>query len=450
MMSDAHRVGGRSLATVLWTVDSGTGDRTFRAPSVCVMVDDEGRGILMAYGLDAMVPAEFHRGVEVIVPGHGDQRLAATLLGIDPVTNMGFVRVDSTFEWLAVRFARQAKLSVGDMVVSVGQLPAELSRMPYVGYGRVSTILPTPDGTVSIVGDGLTSPGSIVFDVSGRAVGIVGQQLFTNSQLILGNRVATVPQRGQHWTNTFLPAESFAFVLDKIPATPADVAPLAWIGALRMETVPRNLWEMNRMTSPGVKLYDVVAGQCAAKAGLNEEDIIVAVDGEPFPAYPRAEQISRHFQRLVARAGVGATMRLDVLRGGKAIKAAVKLQGWPKRPEQAKRYASRDLGVLLREKVAIDRYIDKTGTGAIPGVMVLQVAERSPAFLADLKAGDTISAVSGEKVTTVGAFAELVARSFKSGRGIDLAVSREGQDLSIRIEPPAGDPGEGAEGGLGE
>jgi S1-C subfamily serine protease len=133
-------------------------------------------------------------------------------------------------------------------------------------------------------------------------------------------------EMGGQWTMWFRPVEEFVSALDNIPASPDQVAPLAWIGAISMEGVPENLWEINGMTTPGVKLHDVIPGHPAQKAGLATGDIIVGVKGQPLAKYPTPNQTAKEFARTMARLGVGASVEVDVIRNSKPMRAVLTLQ----------------------------------------------------------------------------------------------------------------------------
>ena len=441
MMVAAAEAGKKSVALIVWRVDNGMGEQVMTSLGICVLVDEDGKAVLLAMGMDPMTPVDFYGAFEVTGPGMGEKRLKASLMGVDPLTSVGFVRVEERRDWQPVRFAKKANLSPGTPVVSVGLLSEAMSFAPYVGAGVVSATVHTPETNVSVVGGGLTGFGSPVFGADGQVIGIVGQQFPEHKKMLTQGRQITFGDLGGHWTSWFHPVDEFVFILDEIPASPDQVRPLAWLGALRTEGVPTNLWEINGMTSPGVKLHDVIKGQPAAKAGLADEDIIVAVKGEPLPKFPMVEQTVKHFGRTMAGYGVGAAVEIDVIRGGKPMRTVLTLEAAPKQPGQSLRHISREVGVIIREKVNVDQYIDKTPSGKTPGVLVMRIGENTAAERGGVEVGDTISAINGEKVTTVAAFKELIERALTDEEPVDLAISRSGQDiaLSLRISSMSGE-----------
>jgi len=440
MLADAHQVGERALATVQWLIDEGAGEQGLTALGTCVKVDGQGRGILLVPGMNPITPHEFYKEIRVHVPG-GGQTFTGELIGVHEKSSLGlgFVRVAESYPWEPVTFAERSGLSVGSPVASAALLGMDLLRKPYTGMGMVNSAIELPEKTFCVSGS-LTGSGSPVFDAEGRAVGLVGQQVFISTQLFMQRRLITVGQRGQHWTMCFVPVEEFAFALQTIPETAEDLSPSPWLGAVHIVAVPEDLWEINQMTGPGVKLHTIAEGAAADKAGLMADDIVTGINGEPLQKTANTEQLTRSFTRALGRLDVGDVVELDVLRNGQPLKVSVALGTWPPRPNQARKLVSRELGMLVREKVHLDRYVDKTGSGAEAGLLVLQIGKDSPAQQAGLLPQDTIKAVAGEQVTTTRALQNLLEQALIARGSIDVTVSRGGEIMTFTVRMPQAPP----------
>jgi len=253
--------------------------------------------------------------------------------------------------------------------------------------------------------------------------------------MVIQRQVVTVPVRGQQWTDSFLPVDEFIEVLDRIPDSPDQVRPVAWIGALSAETVPKNLWAADGLTSPGVKLHDVIPGYAADKAGLVDGDIIVAMNGEPLEQLATSELTASQAMRNLTGLGVGAQVTISYIRDGEEHTATVALTAWPKRPEQAPRYIDLAIGIRLREKVELDQYLDKSATARVPGLVVMSVGTNSPADKGGLKPGDLLTSIAGQPVRTVEVYKQLIAeqRTSTVTNSIDVLVRRGDQDKAISI-----------------
>jgi len=434
-MALASSMGTNSLAIVTWEMDEGAGPQRFSGLGVCVEVDDEGGGTLMAMGFSAASAPEDYLDITVILPGVEGEKLEGTLQGIDPLTSLAFIRVEQAHDCRPVQFARESGLSVGDEVVSVGLLPGELGHIAYVGKAYVSTSIRTPEKVFIVAGGELTQVGSLVLDSEGNVVGLVNQQMWSPWQMVIQRQAVNVPVRGQQWTDSFLPVEEFAEVLDRIPDSPDQVEPVPWIGALSAETVPKNLWAADGLTSPGVKLHDVIPGYPADKAGLVNGDIIVAINGEPVEQLATPDLTASQAMRNLTELGVGAQVTISYIRDHEEHTATVAMTAWPTRPGQAPRYIDISIGVRVREKVELDQYIDKSATAKIPGLIVLSVATNSPADQGGLRPGDLLTSIAGQPVRTVEVYKELMAeqRASTVTNSIDVLVRRGDQDKAISI-----------------
>jgi serine protease Do len=286
-----------------------------------------------------------------------------------------------------------------------------------------------------ISGGKLTNQGSLVMNAKGQVVGLVGQQMFVSYQMIMQRRPVTVPLRGQHWTDIFMPVEEFLGILDDIPSNPDQVRQLPWLGTLALEGVEKNLWVGYGLDSPGVRLHDVVPGYAADKAGLQENDIIVAVNDEPLELLPTADLTATEFSRDLAQHSVGEQVKVTFVRDGVGKETSVTLQAWPKRPQQAERYFDRNFGMYIREKVELDQYLDKSSAANVAGLIVLGVAANSPADKAGLRGGDLITTIAGQPVRTIEVYEQLVEKAMSSSatRSVDVLVRRGDEDKAISI-----------------
>lgn len=119
---------------------------------------------------------------------------------------------------------------------------------------------------------------------------------------------------------------------------------------------------------PGIPVSHVVPGGPAEKAGIRNGDAILAWDDTPVSGLPE-------FQRQVAAAAPGTTVRIDVLRGGTKVRVTAMLEelayrreerryiGMPVKPplpEEARRYRVQAEHAVERKAFAeaADRYRD--------------------------------------------------------------------------------------------
>jgi serine protease Do len=213
-----------------------------------------------------------------------------------------------------------------------------------------------------------------------------------------------------------------------------------------------------RITMIGVRLDDVTADNVktlklekvegalvasvnpnspAAKAGLRENDVIVLFDGE------RVRSAS-HLTRLVHETPAGREVQLSVMRAGRRTELHIT-------PESGgtwfdPRFAD-TLDVLVqgvRDGVDTSRSRSRLGVnvqnlrddlpeyfGVKSGVLVTAVRPDSPAARAGVKAGDVITAVNGNAVSTTQDLVNALP-SAGSPQDVSLTVVREKKETTLR------------------
>ena len=209
-----------------------------------------------------------------------------------------------------------------------------------------------------------------------------------------------------------------------------------------------------KMAQPsGAYVESVVEGGPASKAGLQAGDIVVDFDGE------RVRSAS-HFSRLVQESVPNRQVSAVVMRGTSKQTVTVvpqaggafnilsndtrrrlqeNLQNLPRdfnlrvNPETRNRAAAtgRALGVTvspLTDQLA-------THFGVKQGVLVSSVASDSPAASAGIRAGDVITAVNGQNVSSSADITRALRDT--SGDAVEIAVTRDRKGLSLKATLPA-------------
>lgn len=179
---------------------------------------------------------------------------------------------------------------------------------------------------------------------------------------------------------------------------------------------------------PGALIVEVIPGSPAEEAGLQEGDMIVAVDGEMLSS-------EQGLAELIAGYEPGDRLRLEVERPGEGLlKLRVRLGEHPEKGEVAYlgvRYTSSPspLGPGSRmlpfeglEGHDQDRLpFGRPGVTVERGAIIHSVTENSPASAAGLQEGDVIVALDGEPVDGPEVLVAAVGRH-KAGDRVTLTV----------------------------
>jgi len=434
--SAVHNISQRTanaLAVARFELVDEAGEQEATGQAICI----DAKGVFMTLVLDARVPLEVIHKVEIIPQGVVEKPIAAKLLGIDPVTGVTFIEAAGKHPWTAVKFADSSELAIGQRVISVGLFMGDVGNLPYYGIAYVSTVMQVPESLVYVTGGKLTSIGSPVFAADGRAVGIVGRQLFMNYRTVTNRGQVQMPLHGLQETSFFLPVEEFVDVLARIPA-PGGTRRLPGLGVVRFTGVTDEVAKDKGLVGAGVLLEQIVPDAPADKAKIRDGDIVTGIDGQKLPQLATPELTMRNFLRALTRLPVGQRVTLSILRDKQELNVPLTLEAIPDQPHEAPRYHSPKLGFSVREKVMLDKYLLPSVPDDVPGLIVVFVQQRGPAEQGRLQAGDLITSVNDQSVKTAAGMRQVVEAALVSApnRPINLLVRRDGQPRAISIMPP--------------
>lgn len=432
-LSDLYGRVSKTMAILEFKIDPGTGNaRTVRGQAVCI---DANGGIFMTPAFDARADVDSIKDLRLIAPGADSKSYAASLMGVEPSTGLGFVKLEEKADFAAVQFVGKSNLKPGDRVASVGLL-GDAAHTPALGTGFVSAELRVPAPLVKVTGGKLTRSGSPVFDVNGNCVGLVTEsQLITESMAMTQRGMAPFRSQGVQETMYFSPVESFVYALGRIPSG-GKIPRLPWMGVANFSPVPDVTASVLKLDQPAVQISDVIPGHPADKAGMKNQDVIIAVNGKPIEKLGSPELTAQNLQRQILMMKVGEKVSFTVLREGKKEQATVTLSDMPAMPQEAKRFGTR-LGFIAREKVLIDQYLDKSPTAMVPGLIVQAVYQRSPAAAGGLRPQDVIMQVNGQVTTKVEGIKEILDEAVKKpSEPIKLLVRRGNQNVEVVINIP--------------
>lgn len=208
-----------------------------------------------------------------------------------------------------------------------------------------------------------------------------------------------------------------------------------------------------KMAQPaGVYVESVVEGSPASKAGLQAGDIVIEFDGE------RVRSAS-HFTRLVQETVPNRQLAAVVMRGTTKqtvtvvpeSQGAVNILSNDTRRRLQDLQLPRDLNLRL-DPEAFRRGVTATGRtlgvavsplsdqlaayfGVKQGVLVSSVTSNSAAAAAGVRAGDVITAVNGQNVSSNADITRALREA--SGDSVEIAITRDRKSLSLKATLPA-------------
>ncbi|QYR52837.1 trypsin-like peptidase domain-containing protein [Lysobacter soyae] len=331
--------------------------------------------------------------------------LKASPVGSDPDTDVAVMRIPAE-KLTALPMADSSQLRVGDFVVAVGN--------PF-GVGQTVT-----SGIVSAVGrsniPGMGYQNFIQTDASINPGNSGGALVNLQGQLV-GINTASFNPRGSMAGNIGLgfaiPTSLARNVMQQLITNKGVVKR----GTLGIDTADLSEADARRLglSSPnGARVTRVYAGSSAESSGLRVGDVITAANGQ---AITNSDDL-RNIQGLQM---ANATLSLDVIRNGNAMKLSAGLKEQP------------------RDGASLDPRLDGVTFGELPeslrregasGIIVTAVAPRSRAALAGLRAGDVVLAGSNGPFNDLASFragfsnppSNLVFRVWRNGTQGELLI----------------------------
>lgn len=195
------------------------------------------------------------------------------------------------------------------------------------------------------------------------------------------------------------------------------------VGIITQSITPALAEALRLPTETGVLVADVIPGGAAHAAGLEINDIVLAVDGRPL-------ETSRQLGVSIYRSA-GKRMALEIQRGSRKLSLEVAVLERPKDPDRLLSLVRGEqnfvpqLGVL-----AVD--LDERVTPLLPalrklsGVVVAGVIAQIAAQEEGLHTGDVIYSINGEPVRGLGDLKTALGR-LKQGQPVAVQLERLGQ-----------------------
>lgn len=331
----------------------------------------------------------------------------AKLIGADDSTDVALLKIKSEKPLPSVEFGDDRQLRVGDWVIAVGN-PFGLSNT--VTAGIVSSL------SRDVPGSGpyndfiqIDAPinrgnsGGPTFDLRGQVVGM--------------NSMIFSPSGGSVGIGFAIPSSTIHDVVNQLEAH-GKVA-RGWLGVAIQSITPDIASSLGIKQPKGAIVASIVAGGPAAKAGFQQGDIVIAINGKEV-------EDNRDLTRRVAALPAGTRAAFTVLRQGspktltaqigqrkdqQVASAAPALSGG----EGAASTTGEAMGLGL---AAVTPEIRRTYNldGNVEGVLITRVDPNSDAADKGLQPGDILMSISNRSVRTPQDVQKTIAEAHAQGR----------------------------------
>lgn len=321
----------------------------------------------------------------------------AKLVGKDSRTDLALLKVDSpNTKFTYVQFADDEKVRVGDWVVAVGN-PFGLggtvtagiisARGRNIGSGPYDDYLQI-DAAVNRGNSG--GPG---FNLNGEVVGI--------------NTAIFSPSGGNVGIAFAIPASVAKDVIAKLKDT--GTVSRGWLG-VQIQPVTQDIADsLGLAEDSGALVVAPQAGSPGEAAGIKQGDVVTAVNGDPV-------KDPRDLARRIAAFAPDTTVDVTLWRDGKATEVKVKLGELP--ADQAASAETEDNAAPAPEA---EQELSSLGLSVRPadggkGLAIVDVDPDSDAADKGLKAGETITSVNNQQVSSAADVQKVLERAKQDGR----------------------------------
>ena len=384
--------------------------RRFRAVGSGFVVDPAGFIVTNHHVVD--------RASRVEVIFDGGKRLDAKVIGHDEKTDLALLRVKSDEPLPHVAWGDSDKIRVGDWIMAVGN-----------PFGLNSTVTA---GIVSARGRSLGGAALVDFLQVDAPInkGNSGGPTFNMDGKVIGvNTAIYSPTGGSVGLGFAIPSNTAQRVVAQLKS--GGKISRGWLG-VQIQNVSDDIAKAVGLDKPrGALVAAVMPDSPAARAGVKTSDVIVRWDDK------EVKDI-RDLVRKVAYTKAGRSVSVVVWRQGERKSLTVRVA------ESGTQEASANVDPVPEGKAELglsvapvdDEMRRRFGLSRdAEGVVVLEVRPDSPAADKELRVGDLVTHVNGEKVTSAAAMKLRVDKARRGGReAVLLRILRREQPIFVAVK----------------
>ena len=344
------------------------------------------------------------------------------VVGTDPKTDVAVIKINAK-DLPTIPWGDSDKLQVGEYVLAIGN-PFGLNQTVTMGIvsavGRANVGIAEYEDFIQT--DAAINPGNS----GGALVNVRGE--------LIGINTAIFSQSGGYMGVGFaVPSGMVKSVMDSLVKSGKVVR--GWLGVSIQDVSPELAKQFALPEANGAVVTDVLENSPAAKAGLQQGDVIVSFDGKPV-------ENTSILRNHVAQTPIGKKVKLEVIRDKKEKELEVLIAEQPKEIARGEEESSgpsdeevstalsgievRDLNPNLVQRYGLSKS-DK-------GVVITQVEQGSAAMDAGLREGDLIVEINRQAVKSVRDYDRLASKVGKQDTVL-LLVNRQGRNSYFAIKP---------------
>ncbi|WP_227551420.1 S1C family serine protease [Metabacillus sediminilitoris] len=246
------------------------------------------------------------------------EKVPAELVGTDALTDIAVLKIAAEHVTVVAEMGDSASLRTGENVIAIGNpLGEEFSRT--VTQGIVSGV----DRTIDVT----TSEGNWALNViqTDAAInpGNSGGPLINMSGEVIGINSLKISQNGVEGLGFAIPSNELMPIVEDLMKNGKVQRPFIGVGLIEMSQVPEYYLQENMKlpedVKEGVIVGNVSEGSPAAVAGLQQQDVIVSMNGTATTSASELRKI------LYTETEIGEEVDITLYRSGKKMNVQIKL-----------------------------------------------------------------------------------------------------------------------------
>ena len=211
---------------------------------------------------------------EIHITVYGGEKTTAELIGTDPLTDTAVLKIDAKYATSVLEFGDSSSLRAGDTVLAIGN-PLGLDLSNTVTQGIVSAV----DRTVAVS----TSAGKWDLNViqTDAAInpGNSGGALVNLSGQLIGINSLKISEDGVEGLGFAIPSNDLVPIINEIMENGQVDRPYIGVGLADLEQIPQMyVQNLPNGVGGGAMVTNIDPNSAAAKAGLQVQDVIVAIN----------------------------------------------------------------------------------------------------------------------------------------------------------------------------
>ena len=402
-----------------------------------LVVDDQGTIVVLESMIPSWIPVEKMKNFVGYTLPDDDEEYDLKYLGNDYPSGWHILAFEDGLPeaFTPITAFDRAVAKMGDPVFGVGAVGKDMGFDPFVLTGRVALTKKMPDRQV-IMRDDIANPGCPIFNVDGAFVAWATDPQSYRRTMNVGRETLTVSLSNPEETSVGLSSDDFFNYLDDID--PANVeGPRPWIGVSGMQPIDPDVAEfLGIKNQSGIVLSEILDESPSSRAGLQNNDILITVNGEVLPQFRPDYSVTPYFQKLIRQKSPGETMTVEVIRGEERKSFDVEIADGPKVVREADYRYFEKLGFTVREFLLTDCIRRRLPKSEMNGAIVNFVTRSSAVESAGLRTGDWIKQVEGQDVSSFGdvlGLLDLVEQDEEKSEFV-LLVERNNETSFIRAQ----------------